>query len=203
MKRRDLYQRVSLLERMSKSTEKANSLMEQRALLQDQRRSANMDASFQRQRLQVISLQNWGIRRYYVGTSLHTHTHRKPSMTLQCRCPVQKTFLCCNSIILHLSFSKIHMACLLDYQLCRKQCQMYRQRRTGARWKWRKCFQSLWQLLTSWIASPRNSGKLAKMTYLRYDKQTPIGSMKLSQAAVWHITSITASCRLAKGFYHI
>ena len=55
MKRRDLYQRMSLLERISQGTEKARSLVEQRAVLQEQRRTANMEASFQRQRLQVCA----------------------------------------------------------------------------------------------------------------------------------------------------
>lgn len=53
MKRRDLYLRMSLLERITVGTEKARSLVEQRAALQEQRRTANMEASFQRQRLQV------------------------------------------------------------------------------------------------------------------------------------------------------
>lgn len=48
MRRRDLYQRMTLLERISERT-----LVEQRAQLQEQRRTANMEASFQRQRLQV------------------------------------------------------------------------------------------------------------------------------------------------------
>ena len=56
MKRRDLYQRMSLLEKISIGTEKARSLIEQRAQLQEQRRTANMDASFQRQRLQARPL---------------------------------------------------------------------------------------------------------------------------------------------------
>lgn len=53
MRRRDLYQRMSLLEKISEGTEKARSLIEQRAQLQEQRRTANMEASFQRQRLQA------------------------------------------------------------------------------------------------------------------------------------------------------
>ncbi len=55
MRRRDLYQRMSLLERISEGTEKAKTLVEQRSQLQEQRRTANMEASFQRQRLQVRS----------------------------------------------------------------------------------------------------------------------------------------------------
>lgn len=53
MKRRDLYQRMSLLEKISEGTDKARNLVEQRAQLQEQRRTANMEASFQRQRLQA------------------------------------------------------------------------------------------------------------------------------------------------------
>lgn len=53
MKRRDLYQRMSLLEKINAGTNKARSLVEQRALLQEQRKLANMEASFQRQRLQA------------------------------------------------------------------------------------------------------------------------------------------------------
>lgn len=53
MKRRELYQRMTLLEKITQGTERAKSLMEERALLQEQRRTANIEASFQRQRLQV------------------------------------------------------------------------------------------------------------------------------------------------------
>jgi hypothetical protein len=53
MRRRDLFQRMSLLDKINESTDKARSLVEQRAALQEQRRTANMDASFQRQRLQA------------------------------------------------------------------------------------------------------------------------------------------------------
>lgn len=53
MKRRDLYQRMNLLEKINDGSRKAQSLLEQRQSLQEQRRTANMEASFQRQRLQV------------------------------------------------------------------------------------------------------------------------------------------------------
>ena len=56
MKRRDLYFRMSLLDRINEGTEKARNLVEQRSMLQEQRKTANMEASFQRQRLQAPAL---------------------------------------------------------------------------------------------------------------------------------------------------
>ena len=52
MRRRDLYMRMSLLSKINDATLKASDLVDQRAQLQEQRKSANMEASFQRQRLQ-------------------------------------------------------------------------------------------------------------------------------------------------------
>ena len=58
MQRRAAYERDQLLSRIQSDTEKAVGLLQQRTALQDQRRAANMEASFQRQRLmQVCSLQ--------------------------------------------------------------------------------------------------------------------------------------------------
>ena len=50
-KRRDTYQRNQLLHKIQDETEKARSLLEARAQLQQQRKMANMGASFQRQKL--------------------------------------------------------------------------------------------------------------------------------------------------------
>lgn len=62
MKRRDLYQRMNLLEKINEGTRKAQELLEQRANLQEQRRSANMEASFQRQRLQARK--SWNVTKH-------------------------------------------------------------------------------------------------------------------------------------------
>lgn len=51
MKRRDMYQRNQLLHKIQSETEKAHDLLEQRTSLQQQRKMANMTASFQRQKL--------------------------------------------------------------------------------------------------------------------------------------------------------
>ena len=50
-KRRDMYQRNQLLHKIQDETEKARSLLEARSSLQQQRKMANMGASFQRQKL--------------------------------------------------------------------------------------------------------------------------------------------------------
>lgn len=50
-KRRDMYQRNQLLHKIQDETEKARSLLDARAQLQQQRKMANMGASFQRQKL--------------------------------------------------------------------------------------------------------------------------------------------------------
>ena len=50
-KRRDIYQRNQLLHKIQDDTEKARSLLDARAQLQQQRKMANMGASFQRQKL--------------------------------------------------------------------------------------------------------------------------------------------------------
>ena len=50
-KRRDMYQRNQLLHKIQDDTEKARSLLDARAQLQQQRKMANMGASFQRQKL--------------------------------------------------------------------------------------------------------------------------------------------------------
>ncbi|KAK9817058.1 hypothetical protein WJX72_008938 [[Myrmecia] bisecta] len=65
MKRRDTYERNQLLCKIQGETEKAHSLLEQRSSLQEQRKMANMDASFQRQKLLVAmeklqTTKNWG-----------------------------------------------------------------------------------------------------------------------------------------------
>lgn len=51
MKRRDTYQRNQLLHKIQAETEKAHDLLDQRSHLQQQRKMANMSASFQRQKL--------------------------------------------------------------------------------------------------------------------------------------------------------
>lgn len=53
MKRRDMYQRNQLLGKIQDETYKAHSLLDQRSSLQYARKMANMDASFQRQKLLV------------------------------------------------------------------------------------------------------------------------------------------------------
>lgn len=57
MKRRDMYHRNQLLQKIQGETEKAHGLLEQRSALQQQRKMANMTASFQRQKL----LQVWAV----------------------------------------------------------------------------------------------------------------------------------------------
>ena len=58
MQRRAAYGRDQLLARIQSDTEKAIGLLQQRTALQDQRRAANLEASFQRQRvMQVCSSQ--------------------------------------------------------------------------------------------------------------------------------------------------
>lgn len=64
MKRRDMYQRNQLLHKIQSETEKAHDLLEQRTSLQQQRKMANMTASFQRQKLlqsmeKLQSSKNW------------------------------------------------------------------------------------------------------------------------------------------------
>ncbi len=51
MQRRAAYERDQLLVRIQSDTEKAQDLLAQRTALQEQRRAANMEASFQRQKL--------------------------------------------------------------------------------------------------------------------------------------------------------
>ena len=51
MQRRAAYERDQLLARIQSDTEKAQELLAQRSALQEQRRAANMEASFQRQKL--------------------------------------------------------------------------------------------------------------------------------------------------------
>ena len=51
MQRRAAYERDQLLARIQSDTEKAHDLLAQRTALQEQRRAANMEASFQRQKL--------------------------------------------------------------------------------------------------------------------------------------------------------
>lgn len=51
MQRRAAYERDQLLTRIQSDTEKAQELLAQRTALQEQRRAANMEASFQRQKL--------------------------------------------------------------------------------------------------------------------------------------------------------
>ena len=51
MKRRQLYQRDLLLQRIENETHKTLSMKATRADLQEQRRNANMHASFERQQL--------------------------------------------------------------------------------------------------------------------------------------------------------
>ena len=58
MKRRDMYQRNQLLHKIQSETEKAHDLLEQRTSLQQQRKMANMTASFQRQKLLQV---RWGL----------------------------------------------------------------------------------------------------------------------------------------------
>ena len=54
MHRRAAYERDQLLARIESDTEKAHDLLAQRTALQEQRRAANMEASFQRQRLMQV-----------------------------------------------------------------------------------------------------------------------------------------------------
>lgn len=49
--RQDAWKRSQLLQKIKGDTEKTRSLKEQREFLQQQRRQANMEASFQRQKL--------------------------------------------------------------------------------------------------------------------------------------------------------
>lgn len=56
MQRRDLYERNRLLQKIEDDTEKAYGLLGQRAALQEQRKLANMSASFQRQKLVQVNL---------------------------------------------------------------------------------------------------------------------------------------------------
>jgi len=51
MKRRDAYERSQQLKRIQEETEHSSQLLQQRKELQDQRRTANMQASFQRQQI--------------------------------------------------------------------------------------------------------------------------------------------------------
>lgn len=51
MKRRDAYERSQQLRRIQEETERSRQLLAQRKDLQDQRRTANMQASFQRQQI--------------------------------------------------------------------------------------------------------------------------------------------------------
>ncbi len=64
MKRRDMYERHMLLQKIQQETIKAHGLLEQRTALQEARKMANMDASFQRQKLLVAvekltTTKNW------------------------------------------------------------------------------------------------------------------------------------------------
>ena len=54
MQRRAAYERDQLLARIQSDTEKAHDLLAQRTALQEQRRAANMAASFQRQKLMQV-----------------------------------------------------------------------------------------------------------------------------------------------------
>ncbi len=54
MHRRAAYEQDQLLARIESDTEKAHDLLAQRTALQEQRRAANMEASFQRQRLMQV-----------------------------------------------------------------------------------------------------------------------------------------------------
>ena len=75
MQRRAAYERDQLLARIQSDTEKAVGLLQQRTALQDQRRAANMEASFQRQRLmQVCPLQPIVACRRATRHSLISHT---------------------------------------------------------------------------------------------------------------------------------
>ena len=56
MQRRAAYERDQLLARIQSDTEKAQELLAQRTALQEQRRAANMEASFQRQKLMQAGL---------------------------------------------------------------------------------------------------------------------------------------------------
>lgn len=51
MRRRDLYGREQLLAKIRGETERAHELLDARSSLQEQRKLANMGASFQRQKL--------------------------------------------------------------------------------------------------------------------------------------------------------
>lgn len=51
MRRRDLYERERLLAKIEGETERAQCLLAQREALREQRKAANMEASFQRQKL--------------------------------------------------------------------------------------------------------------------------------------------------------
>jgi hypothetical protein len=54
MKRRDLYQRNRLLQKIQDEAERAFEVLAQRTSLQEQRKLANMSASFQRQKLMQV-----------------------------------------------------------------------------------------------------------------------------------------------------
>lgn len=65
MKRRDTYQRSLALKRIEEETARAKELLEQRRQLQEARRMANMEASFQRQKIveameQLQRTNRWG-----------------------------------------------------------------------------------------------------------------------------------------------
>lgn len=61
MKRRDAYGRSQQLRRIQEETERSRQLLLQRKELQDQRRMANMQASFQRQQIVEVGAQEgWG-----------------------------------------------------------------------------------------------------------------------------------------------
>lgn len=95
MKRRDLYQRMNLLERINEGTKKAQSLLEQRAALQEQRRSANMEASFQRQRLQV----NYHLTMNWTTASI-CRPHCFSTSRDTCGKPLQKRWQCTSPFVL-------------------------------------------------------------------------------------------------------
>lgn len=79
MKRRDLYQRMQQLDRIVEGTEKVNDLLDRRALLQEQRKAVNMEASFQRQRLQArLSPQALCISHMLCNARMYTCAHSQP-----------------------------------------------------------------------------------------------------------------------------
>eukprot|EP00887_Chlorella_sp_A99_P000402 scaffold13.g402.t1 len=66
LKRRDAYQRSQALKRIEEETAKARDLLDQRRQLQEQRRQANMEASFQRQKIveamdKLQRTKSWGV----------------------------------------------------------------------------------------------------------------------------------------------